>query len=521
MTPTTAPRVAPPTPARRPGDARRAGADWRRQVPRMFAALLWFIAAICALAAVSSAANAEFQPIRTTIDTLLVPAPANLAYAVFLGTLAAAVLRRKRLAYWVLVVYFILSLIVGVLTGLLLVTVGADRLTDDTGRRLFTLIETVGVWVGIGFAAAALALLLAARREFYARVRSGSTRRALGVFFGLAAAAVGLGYLLLTAVPGSLRSWLDRVGYAVEKVFGGAITFDVTRHGQAPGWVNLLLGVFGAVASPAGLFTLLRSQRLDAVLHPRRGAADARAAGPLRRPGLARLLRHPARQGGRSSRRAARPRSPTGWSTGSAWPAATRSATRRRGARRIERLAGARPAAYGWTPAVMGASEEGAHRLRAGRAAGRSSSATRRSCGPAEFDLDGPGDAPGPAGGAPGRAGRATPRGSAGTPRSRRTSWPTSPRWPTPGATPSTERGFSMALGRLGDPADGDCVLVEARDGDGRAARRCCRFVPWGADGLSLDLMRRDRARRQRAHRVHGRRADAARRRGWASTGSR
>ena len=25
-----------------------------------------------------------------------------------------------------------------------------------------------------------------------------------------------------------------------------------------------------------------------------------------------------------------------------------------------------------------------------------------------------------------------------------------------------TERGFSMALGRLGDPADGDCMLVEA-----------------------------------------------------------
>ncbi len=37
-----------------------------------------------------------------------------------------------------------------------------------------------------------------------------------------------------------------------------------------------------------------------------------------------------------------------------------------------------------------------------------------------------------------------------------------------------TERGFSMALGRLGDPADGDCMLVEAiqEDGDGRGCRR-------------------------------------------------
>jgi lysyl-tRNA synthetase class 2 len=53
------------------------------------------------------------------------------------------------------------------------------------------------------------------------------------------------------------------------------------------------------------------------------------------------------------------------------------------------------------------------------------------------------------------------------------------------------ERGFSMALGRLGDPLDGDCVLVEAVDGDG-ALRGFLSLVPWGRGGLSLDLMRRD-----------------------------
>jgi lysyl-tRNA synthetase class 2 len=54
-----------------------------------------------------------------------------------------------------------------------------------------------------------------------------------------------------------------------------------------------------------------------------------------------------------------------------------------------------------------------------------------------------------------------------------------------------TERGFSMALGRFGDPADGDCVAVTAlRDGRLRAF---LHFVPWGDHGLSLDLMRRDR----------------------------
>lgn len=55
-----------------------------------------------------------------------------------------------------------------------------------------------------------------------------------------------------------------------------------------------------------------------------------------------------------------------------------------------------------------------------------------------------------------------------------------------------TERGFSMALGRFGDPRDPDCVAVLAlHDG---ALRAFLHFVPWGSDGLSLDLMRRDRS---------------------------
>ncbi|MCT9928714.1 phosphatidylglycerol lysyltransferase domain-containing protein [Planotetraspora sp. A-T 1434] len=90
-----------------------------------------------------------------------------------------------------------------------------------------------------------------------------------------------------------------------------------------------------------------------------------------------------------------------------------------------------------------------------------------------------------------------------------------------------TERGFSMALGRFGDPADAGCIVVtahkdpaagasgdtvQARDtvqaGDtvqardtvqegtatpGGDIRAVLHFVPWGPDGISLDLMRRDR----------------------------
>jgi lysyl-tRNA synthetase class 2 len=52
-----------------------------------------------------------------------------------------------------------------------------------------------------------------------------------------------------------------------------------------------------------------------------------------------------------------------------------------------------------------------------------------------------------------------------------------------------TERGFSMALGRIGDE---DCVLATATENG--VVRAVLQLVPWGADGLSLDLMRRDKA---------------------------
>jgi len=55
-----------------------------------------------------------------------------------------------------------------------------------------------------------------------------------------------------------------------------------------------------------------------------------------------------------------------------------------------------------------------------------------------------------------------------------------------------TERGFSMALGRIGTPGDEDCVLATATE-DG-VVRAVLQLVPWGSDGLSLDLMRRDKA---------------------------
>ncbi|MGV9316810.1 phosphatidylglycerol lysyltransferase domain-containing protein [Streptomyces sp. NPDC003691] len=61
-----------------------------------------------------------------------------------------------------------------------------------------------------------------------------------------------------------------------------------------------------------------------------------------------------------------------------------------------------------------------------------------------------------------------------------------------------TERGFSMALGRIGDPEDGDAVIATAHKDDPDSPygdlKAIIHFVPWGQDGMSLELMRRDRS---------------------------
>ncbi|MER6129440.1 phosphatidylglycerol lysyltransferase domain-containing protein [Streptomyces sp. NPDC001795] len=67
----------------------------------------------------------------------------------------------------------------------------------------------------------------------------------------------------------------------------------------------------------------------------------------------------------------------------------------------------------------------------------------------------------------------------------------------------TVERGFSTALGRFGDPADDECLVVTAHRAPDEAAgedpagddlKAVLHFVPWGPEGISLDLMRRDRS---------------------------
>src|SRR5436190_3691564 len=96
------------TAARPAAPARDRG--WRPRVPAAFAATLTLLAALCAVAAVSEAAGTRIQPVRATVDQLLLPAPANLGYAALVFVLGAGVARRKRVAYAFLVAYFALQL---------------------------------------------------------------------------------------------------------------------------------------------------------------------------------------------------------------------------------------------------------------------------------------------------------------------------------------------------------------------------------------------------------------------------
>ena len=451
--------------------------------------MLGLTAAFSAIASVGAAFGARTQVVRTVIDALFLPAPANVAYAAFVGLLAAGVNNRKRVAYRLLVLFFIAETLGDSLAV-------ADRFTLralpaefwEGGRRLSWLIPhlTVGnlvITIGV------LCVLFASRNEFTAKVQRASLSHAVVTFFALGAVFSMIGWGLVEAFPGSLRDSQHRLLWTIERILGGAFTFDITRHGRGPGWVNLVLGCFGALALLVSSRVLLRSQRAAAALDPEE---EARVRELLRVHGHRDSLGYFATRRDKeaifspSGKAAVTYRIVVGVTLASgdpigdpeAWPQA------------IERwLEEARE--YAWTPAVMGASEAGATAYaRAGlRVIELGDEAILHA---RHFTLEGPEMRQV-------RQAVHRVRRAGYTVRIRRHEEiaqsemiqiiDLAARW----RDTETERGFSMALGRLGDPADGRCVLVEALDKDGRQVA-LLSLTPWGDDGLSLDLMRRDRA---------------------------
>lgn len=452
-----------------------------RLVPSLLAKALALLALYCAVLALVPGLRFPLRHASFIISTVFLPVPANLAYAALAGVLAAGVARRKRVAFSFVVVLTGLNLLADLFV-LTVIAVSPEARTSDLWPAYLSVAINALLMIGL------VHFLLRARSEFYARVQRASFRKASFTLAVLAVLGVGLGYLLVTWFPGTLHGPKDRLTWSIEKVLGGAILLDFHRTGRAPFTLNLLLGLFGAVALFIALFVLFRSQRAAAVLPPKTENA------------IRALL---ARQGERDSLGYFATRR----DKSAVFSAAGKSAITYRVVAGVCLASGDpigdpeawRPAIrdwlqmaaeHAWVPAVIGASEEGAHAYaRAGLRVmelgdeaiievesftvdGREMRGVRQAVNRVE------------------RAGYSVrirrhadiPSGEMARIIDRAAAW----------RDTETERGFSMALGRLGDPADGRCVLVEALDADGGEAA-LLSFVPWGERGLSLDLMRRDR----------------------------
>ncbi|HEX6756565.1 MAG TPA: phosphatidylglycerol lysyltransferase domain-containing protein [Mycobacteriales bacterium] len=337
---------------------------------------------------------------------------------------------------------------------------------------------------------AVLVLLLACRREFRAEVDPAGRGIAVRRFLQLAGLGSGIGLLLLTVYDDGLAgspSFGDKLREVLLGLVGvsGPVRFTSDRPADLVGSTLLAFGLLTVLVTA---YFVLRSAEPAAALAP---GEETRLRGLLERNGRRDSLGYFALRRDKSvvwspsGKAAVAYRVLHGVLLASgdpigdpeAWPGAIDAALEL--ARR-----------HAWTPAVIGAGERGAtvwarHGLSAyelGDEAvldvatfgleGRAMRGVRQAVSRVE------------------RAGvtacvRRAAEVDAGELReltSRAAAW----------RDGGVERGFSMALSRIGDPADPCCVVVTARRADGSLCG-LLHFVPWGPDGLSLDLMRRAR----------------------------
>ncbi|MET7527367.1 phosphatidylglycerol lysyltransferase domain-containing protein [Streptomyces sp. NPDC005248] len=352
-------------------------------------------------------------------------------------------------------------------------------------------------WISLALTAAFVLALLLGRREFYAKGDRSNPRLA---------AVVAVGGLLITSLIATLlvtvtntahdeyrSTFLDRWRYGALRLV--SVASDNSRFPgiTVPGWVDVVINILSTLLLIAVVYAAFRSRRAVDPITPqdedrlrvlldRNGDRDSLGYFALRREKS--VVWSPTGKAAVAYRVVGGVSLASGDPIGDpeAWPGA------------IEPwLAEARE--HGWIPAVMGVSEEGGtvyarHGLDALELGDEAIVET------AEFTLDG--RAMRTVRQAYNRVRRAgyevTVRRHADIPDDEMTELL---RRADDWRDGETERGFSMALGRLGDPADGQCVMLVCRDsgdapGQGEL-RAVLSFVPWGPNGLSLDLMRRDR----------------------------
>ncbi len=438
------------------------------EVPHYTGLVLGVFAVACLLWSLSPALRYLTHAPRHYIDDYYFDAPdTSLVWALVVGLLAAATAGRKRIAWWLLVIYLVTWVLDNVVAFL------ADR---DVHALVAAVVHV-----------AVIGVLVAAWPEFYTRVRRGAGRKALLALVGGAALGCLLGWGLVEMFPGSLPAGAQRPLWAVYRVTGAILVENEQFDGSPHHFVNFLLGLFGAVALLSAFMVLLRSQRADNAMT---GLDESALRGLLARSDVEDSLGYFATRRDKavvfapSGKAAITYRVELGVCLASgdpigikeAWPQAIDAWLR---------LADQ----FGWAPAVMGASELGATAYRrAGlsvlRLGDEAVLDTRN------FSLAGAEMKP------VRQAVNRLRRQGMGVRIRRHSDIPAdeftqivarAEAW----RDTENERGFSMALGRLGDPLDGDCLLVEAVDSDDRVLAMLS-MVPWGRTGVSLELMRRD-----------------------------
>ncbi len=438
------------------------------EVPHIAGLVLGVFAVACFLWSLSPTLRYLTQVPRHYIDDYYFDAPdTNLMWALIVGLLAGALASRKRIAWWLLLGY----------VSLYALAEGLDF--ADTGD--------VNALVAMIVHLAVIGVLVAAWREFYTKVRRGAGWKALGVLTGGLTVGFLLGWGLVELFPGSLPQGAQRPGWALYRVTAAVLVDNERFDGHPRPFVNFLLGLFGAIALLAAVIILLRSQRAANAMT---GTDESAIRGLLERSDVEDSLGYFATRRDKavvfapSGKAALTYRVELGVCLASGDPVGIREAW----PQAIDawlRLADQ----FGWAPAVMGASELGATAYqRAGlsviRLGDEAILDTRT------FSLAGPEMKP-----VRQAANRLRKHGIIVRIRrhrdipaeefraviARADAW----------RDTETERGFSMALGRLGDPLDADCLLVEAVNGQDRVLGMLS-LVPWGRTGVSLELMRRD-----------------------------
>jgi lysyl-tRNA synthetase class 2 len=394
----------------------------------------------------------------------------SIAWSFVLTLLAAALTARKRIAWWVLLGNMVLAAFLN----------AADIAAGDN-----TASETFGENLGFAVHIVVIVLLVLSYREFWAKVRRAALLKAAAVLVVGDVIGILLSWGLVELFPGSLARQ-DRLPYVANRVVGFAFADPDLFTGKPHVLLNAILGLFGALALIAATIVLFQSQRADNALT---GEDESAIRGLLELYGKNDSLGYFATRRDKSvvfansGRAAITYRVEVGVCLASGDPVGDPRAW----SQAVEAWL-ALCKTYGWAPGVMGASSQGtqAYRERGLNALELGDEAILRT---ADFKLSGP-DMRGV------RQAVTRARRAGLTVRIRRhrdisaeemavtisrvNSW----------RDTHSERGFSMALGRLGDPADGDCLLVEAIDRDDQVAA-ILSLVPWGTTGASLDLMRR------------------------------